>query len=1584
RSVYRWVPGIELANHRNRQPRVLPHQNSNSCDYASDATRFDSAATTPGVPFAYTQGQKARALDLYIAYCDAVLKEKVENSEVESRPAISHRDGYHLSAPQPPTAQSVTSYTSSKCSLANSGYENVTDLSSVVSFDDEDEPNPAAAKVEGELMSFDGKKVRQRRRKKLDPVARAKAALIRHLCPLDHHDIYLLEKLRQQRLEAQRPRAGEDPGSSLSSSSQQKTTTLSTWQNTRPGVSQSNALMGVGTKLDLGQVSGNYTSQLDIQSPGEVAIGDILSDSPAPAVHLHVATDLPNFSPGPYASYQDGQMIAIGVHKNGHFYCQHLDGLCNEYFATDEQLQVHFETDHFAFTRIHPAHRLMCSSCSSLNYDMLSPCTNCFLFGALELWVYGNFIHISSYHRHAPDPQGIASITPDTLFSTISHSNIDLQWDQDPNSGNYGGYTDPGSYHVGDEGGGGSVFGGSQHDYQATNHSNYSTTYQGHKLNGARELAEEPVWIHILHGKARKSLQGYGHIVLRCVLLLHACALYLNHRFTPRQSPLRRRLSSQVTEDTKRSELILLATSFANNPTPLPISKSTKRPHSQWLPLSPLLSPSWARLYNSNPCKSFSYASSASMSDKFHINILLPYCLLAFRRSWLGTSADLVSLGSEELEALVDAYVVGNGSKQEKLSVVTVEFFNHATVDLKTGALARTYHVYDASMLEQCTLESQSSGFSSALFTPSPGSSATLADSGYGSFGMSTPSVTPPTRTLASASLTKKAKKRDHKARKPKVEETRLPGFSIMTKDGIDVTTTASRGTKTKEQREHAHLMRIMKACDTCKRKKTRCDPSHRRSHNDMSRTSSTKMTSSASAGPSLAYEGGSHAPISTRRSIQAPQNAPLIPSNTIDDFILFPEDAPWNPEMSQADLGQFNFEINGADLNLGLQFDVSLSEQQQAFAGNFGFDSQLVHSFSEGPYSSAGLQNFPSIAHTNDPYAISADKFDLDQYLAPNEYTPVHVRPHSAGQYQDSFQRSTTSLGPNCDFISSISDWSMLEPALHNFSGGIANLPSPMPSASGQTSSSRSEQRVSRSQRGVITRAQSTTIPASGCGSRPSTVVNPSDILDVPLASMQRPAPAVHLGGSSSFADRLCTLAQDCRKVSERIRAIKSSRSEYIALVKELQSLRFVATGLKTSGATASMSVHAEVQAYQAQLHDLSLRLGELEFSSASRPVANPLLNTLDPDFYPEFLRRCQVQARRLARSLCATINSTQAHNTGTHPTTNAETWTPGCELWLFSPSPSQKMQDASLGSGGMWVNRTIGWQASNGPSVGHPSSDSGRENDSAQNLQLLFTRPSKREELDRETSSMQAVSRSSLTVKEPRFVGPDQAGSSSKLAQPLTLTSHADALFVQSEQLGRNLAIQVSFTADCCQVPPASHTRLSHRDIRFTAAHASSSVQCVGTLRGQPSIEPSSSATPPTPTDNATGASDLTEPCSIVSSVIQLLPVIAALIVIGSLFMWSKYFTSNTPLVLSALAQAPDVLRGSCHAWVGTDSFVSVVNILPCAIIIAQSPSVFSRSDTARVGLAMLHLLTGAKEISSATKSRAKHSLSDGVEYA
>ncbi|TVY41521.1 hypothetical protein LOCC1_G006516 [Lachnellula occidentalis] len=282
---------------------------------------------------------------------------------------------------------------------------------------------------------------------------------------------------------------------------------------------------------------------------------------------------------------------------------------------------------------------------------------------------------------------------------------------------------------------------------------------------------------------------------------------------------------------------------------------------------------------------------------------------------FLGAPLNFVpALGSPELEQLVDAYVLGYASKQDKLSEVTIDFYNHATVDLNTGALVKTYNVF---AFEQSPSESQSS-FSPSMYTPSPSASMSFADSAYGSLSMTLPA------RKSGGRVSKKPTKKDAK----KAAEARLPGFSIMTKDGIDVTSTAGRGTKTKEQREHAHLMRIMKACDACKKKKIRCDPSHSRQSNEMSRssTNSTAQTGCSSSrvnpSPTISIPSLSH-----ESSIPSQSNTPSY--GAIDDFVLFPEDgSSWNPaDMSvpeDADLSQFNFDINlDIPMNSG-DFDFS------------------------------------------------------------------------------------------------------------------------------------------------------------------------------------------------------------------------------------------------------------------------------------------------------------------------------------------------------------------------------------------------------------------------------------------------------------------------------------------------------------------------------------------------------------------------------------------------------------------------------------------------------------------------------------
>ncbi|KAG9240880.1 hypothetical protein BJ878DRAFT_262297 [Calycina marina] len=311
------------------------------------------------------------------------------------------------------------------------------------------------------------------------------------------------------------------------------------------------------------------------------------------------------------------------------------------------------------------------------------------------------------------------------------------------------------------------------------------------------------------------------------------------------------------------------------------------------------------------------------------------------------------ALGSAELDLLVDAFVAGSASKQDKLSRVTIDFFNHATVDIMTGALVRQYDVVlpYASVSEQSGYDSQSSGFSPQMPTSSP-SPATFGARMRGSDSNLA------TRTR----ITKKPRKEVRKT-----AEAHISGFQIMTKDGVDVTSSLGRGTKTKEQRQHAHLMRIMKACDACKKKKTRCDPSHRRSHIDMSRTS-TEISVSTQSNRSPAV---STLPLSLSRETtnESISSTPLSGANAIDDFVLFPEDTPWiSPDLSMSgldqniDLSDFDFDIDVAGAN-NFNSDKSpdfsafeLSSLQQHYPNNVGHYDRL---FSYGSFGSSAAVGY-------------------------------------------------------------------------------------------------------------------------------------------------------------------------------------------------------------------------------------------------------------------------------------------------------------------------------------------------------------------------------------------------------------------------------------------------------------------------------------------------------------------------------------------------------------------------------------------------------------------------------------------------
>jgi len=182
------------------------------------------------------------------------------------------------------------------------------------------------------------------------------------------------------------------------------------------------------------------------------------------------------------------------------------------------------------------------------------------------------------------------------------------------------------------------------------------------------------------------------------------------------------------------------------------------------------------------------------------------------------------AMGSQQLDEMIDAYVPGSMSILDKRTTVTMEFFEHS---MATGELFKFFMVAPAG-----TAESPASSFQ---------------DSGYGS-AFASPVVS---ESRWSASTSKKARIANARgASATTADFSHIPGMKIMTRDGQDVTNSASRGCKTKEQRDHAHLMRIMKACESCKKKKVRCDPSHKRTAVSSASDSKVKKSSKKSAPP--------------------------------------------------------------------------------------------------------------------------------------------------------------------------------------------------------------------------------------------------------------------------------------------------------------------------------------------------------------------------------------------------------------------------------------------------------------------------------------------------------------------------------------------------------------------------------------------------------------------------------------------------------------------------------------------------------------------------------------------------------------
>lgn len=307
----------------------------------------------------------------------------------------------------------------------------------------------------------------------------------------------------------------------------------------------------------------------------------------------------------------------------------------------------------------------------------------------------------------------------------------------------------------------------------------------------------------------------------------------------------------------------------------------------------------------------------------------------------------LPAVGTTELDDMIHALIPGPASIQDKRAHVSMDFFESAS---QTGETFKFYSV------------------PTSIAATSPASSASLFDSGYASFNASpivpemgswapspvalTPSFSADEIRTAPRSVSRKSTAAS--SSQPTADFSSHPGMRIMTRDGRDVTNSASRGCKTKEQRDHAHLMRIIKACDACKRKKIRCDPSHK------------KRTASQASASSSQSEGKT-----AKKAKKAAASPPAAQSNALDfAFPIFFE-TPETPSSSFQSSPETTDEMFDQFVQL---------EQAPATFADFDFDSFI--------------SNYDSFNPSQFTPSSSASPASQEQWVAPTTPAPPAPSP--------------------------------------------------------------------------------------------------------------------------------------------------------------------------------------------------------------------------------------------------------------------------------------------------------------------------------------------------------------------------------------------------------------------------------------------------------------------------------------------------------------------------------------------------------------------------------------------------------------
>ncbi|KAK3996261.1 hypothetical protein QBC44DRAFT_160206 [Cladorrhinum sp. PSN332] len=318
----------------------------------------------------------------------------------------------------------------------------------------------------------------------------------------------------------------------------------------------------------------------------------------------------------------------------------------------------------------------------------------------------------------------------------------------------------------------------------------------------------------------------------------------------------------------------------------------------------------------------------------------------------------LPQIGTPELDDMINAFLPGPASIQDKRAHISMDFFEYSRL---TGETCKFYPV-SMPVTTTPVASPYDSGYGSNFDTSpviSDLSSWTQSPAAFAPF--EEPVVAP--RTTAKQSSASST-----------IDFASHPGMRIMTKDGRDVTNSASRGCKTKEQRDHAHLMRIIKACDACKRKKVRCDPSHRKRTGSQASTSPTESKVTKKT-----------------KKTQKPAPVPAAPPPTDSlaaDALMAPEmNLPFSPLDNT-----FNSDEFDALLDQYIDFNQQpLAVASNDFFNHFDFDS----------FTSAESSSTPSSASAHSPSHVftpsSAVVSDFSTEVSIQDATFPYMNPDVA-----------------------------------------------------------------------------------------------------------------------------------------------------------------------------------------------------------------------------------------------------------------------------------------------------------------------------------------------------------------------------------------------------------------------------------------------------------------------------------------------------------------------------------------------------------------------------------------------------------